>query len=293
MTHLDRLLPQFDVLTRLANDHLWVTTDELCEVLRLEPRSLYDARGKLTPQFDWRNFHIRQVKYAGNGQHFWEVLNRARALAQEAMTAPRAAAPADDAAPIEVVVQKHAFMPADFHDGLLAHALAHEADFYPATTHSAANDYRHSLAYDDLGDFDEIFQRRLAGVFESVAFTLGVPLFQVVAFERQILAYPDGCYFKHHTDANELNPARRISFCYYFHRQPRAFTGGELLLFADEAGPDGQFPTVAEIQPQDNTIVFFDSRQRHEVLPVRMPSGNFADSRFAITGWLHGPGKRV
>lgn len=291
MTHLDRLLPQFDILTRLATEALWVTTDELCEVLRLQPRELYDARGKLTPQFDWRNFHIRQVKYAGNGQHFWEVVNRAKAAAKEQSPAA-AQAPAADL-PVELAVAKLAFMPPDFHEGLLQHALRHEAGFYKATTHSAAPDYRNSLAYDDLGEFDEIFQRRLAGVFESVALALGIPLFQVVAFERQILAYPDGCYFKHHTDANDLRPSRRISFCYYFHRQPKGFTGGDLLLCDDTADAEGRYPVRAAVPPVDNSIVFFDPLRRHEVLPVQVPSGDFADSRFAITGWLHGPGARV
>lgn len=33
-------------------------------------------------------------------------------------------------------------------------------------------------------------------------------------------------------------------------------------------------------------IIFFLSRYMHEVLPVKCPSRNFADSRFTINGWI-------
>jgi Rps23 Pro-64 3,4-dihydroxylase Tpa1-like proline 4-hydroxylase len=36
-----------------------------------------------------------------------------------------------------------------------------------------------------------------------------------------------------------------------------------------------------------NQIVFFPSETLHEVLPVECPSGEFADSRFTVNGWLH------
>jgi Rps23 Pro-64 3,4-dihydroxylase Tpa1-like proline 4-hydroxylase len=204
---------------------------------------------------------------------------------------PAIAKPAADA-PVEPVVQRTAFMPQAFRDRLLAYALANEAQFHPATTYSAPAGYRRCLAYDDLGPFDMPLQDHLAGVFAEVALALGVPGFQVVAFERQITAYVDGSQFNLHTDASDSAPARRISFVYYFHQIPRAFSGGDLLLYG--AAADGQpRPVLAEIPPQDNAVVFFDSRRHHEVRPVGVSSGAFADSRFAITGWLHGPGERV
>jgi Rps23 Pro-64 3,4-dihydroxylase Tpa1-like proline 4-hydroxylase len=292
MTRLDILMPQFEVLTRLAHDHLWVTTDELCEILRLEPRDLYDGRGRLTAQFDWRNFSVRQAKYAGSGQHFWEVRNRARGDWPDAPATPVAASPLPADVPMAPFVQLSGFMPPAFRDALLAHTLANQDRFRPATTYGAPSDYRRCLAYDELGPFDMPLQDQLAGVFAQVVLVLGVPAFQVVAFERQLTAYLDGCQFKLYTDASDTAPARRISFVYYFHRLPAAFTGGELILYGD--GADGQpRPILAEVPPEDNSVVFFDSRRHHEVRPVAVPSGDFADSRFAVTGWLHGPGERV
>jgi len=34
-------------------------------------------------------------------------------------------------------------------------------------------------------------------------------------------------------------------------------------------------------------ILFFDSHLIHEVLPLNVPSGEFADGRFTLNGWLN------
>ncbi|MBE9012911.1 2OG-Fe(II) oxygenase, partial [Pseudanabaenaceae cyanobacterium LEGE 13415] len=41
-----------------------------------------------------------------------------------------------------------------------------------------------------------------------------------------------------------------------------------------------------EIQPINNSIIFFPSHFLHEVLPVSCPSRQFADSRFTLNGWI-------
>jgi 6-pyruvoyl-tetrahydropterin synthase len=40
------------------------------------------------------------------------------------------------------------------------------------------------------------------------------------------------------------------------------------------------------IEPRNNSIVFFDSRCKHEVMPVCCPSRQFEDGRFTLNGWL-------
>jgi Rps23 Pro-64 3,4-dihydroxylase Tpa1-like proline 4-hydroxylase len=42
-----------------------------------------------------------------------------------------------------------------------------------------------------------------------------------------------------------------------------------------------------DIEPANDTLVFFPSWYPHEVLPVSCPSGRFEDSRFAINCWVH------
>ena len=70
---------------------------------------------------------------------------------------------------------------------------------------------------------------------------------------------------------------------YYFHKEPKAFTGGQLRLYG-LAGADS--PDYEEIEPRLDRAVFFPSWFPHEVLPVRCSSDAFADGRFAMSCWV-------
>jgi Rps23 Pro-64 3,4-dihydroxylase Tpa1-like proline 4-hydroxylase len=45
--------------------------------------------------------------------------------------------------------------------------------------------------------------------------------------------------------------------------------------------------TFTAVTPAANRLVVFPSEEFHEAMPVRCPSKQFADSRFAVTTWLH------
>ena len=83
---------------------------------------------------------------------------------------------------------------------------------------------------------------------------------------------------------------RELSCIYYVHRQPRGFAGGELRLY-DCLESDGERRAAATPSRASsrisNRMVAFRSDEFHEAMPVRCPSGEFADSRFAVTTWLH------
>jgi SM-20-related protein len=96
----------------------------------------------------------------------------------------------------------------------------------------------------------------------------------------------DGGFFQMHTDTLRYRTSHRVmTTVYYFHRQPKAFTGGQLHLY----GLGGQADSDAchEIEPRFDRMVFFPSWFPHEVLPVRCNTGAFANGRFAITCWVH------
>lgn len=66
----------------------------------------------------------------------------------------------------------------------------------------------------------------------------------------------------------------------------RGLAGGGLRLH--QSSPHGHDAAqFRKIDPVDNSIVFFDSRLMHEVLPVSVSSGIFEDWRFTLNGWLH------
>jgi SM-20-related protein len=116
---------------------------------------------------------------------------------------------------------------------------------------------------------------------------LGSGLFEPSKFELEIVAHGDGAFFTEHSDryARPQSNGRRISAVYYFHRLPKSFSGGVLRIYS-LAGRNGS-KSFVNIEPVNDTLVCFPSWYPHEVLPVSCPSGEFADSRFAINCWIH------
>ena len=138
------------------------------------------------------------------------------------------------------------------------------------------------------------FLPKLRAVLADVATRLGVQCFDERNVEVTITATLSGGFFTAHQD-NGVRPddpsyTRTISYVYYFHREPKAFAGGELLLYdtcfdAERAG----FSSIAfsRIEPVRNTLVLFPSDYFHEILPVHGDSGLLQDARFTVNGWVH------
>jgi len=120
--------------------------------------------------------------------------------------------------------------------------------------------------------------------------TLELPPFSVDYIESQLTAHNDGNYYKVHNDNGSSNTAtRELTYVYYFHREPKPFLGGELVIYDSKI--ENTYYVNADsfktIEPRNNSIVFFLSRYMHEVLPVSCLSRSFQDSRFTINGWIH------
>lgn len=96
----------------------------------------------------------------------------------------------------------------------------------------------------------------------------------------------DGGFFKMHSDTLSYRTTHRVmTTVYYFHRQPKAFSGGQLRLYGLGGRADSDACHV--IEPRLDRMVFFPSWFPHELLPVRCNTGEFADGRFALTCWVH------
>ena len=182
-------------------------------------------------------------------------------------------------------------------DELVSYTLQHEEQFQCSEVISPngepgmiAFDHRRSRVLMDLGKHEAIVLDRIRGVLPRVLDQLGIEEFPVAHTEAQITASGDGDFFRAHSDdSDEMIASRRITFVYFFHREPRQFKGGELLLHDSHGGGErhvgtGSYQTVA---PQQNQIVFFPCSVLHEITPVECHSKAFADSRFTLNGWLH------
>jgi len=173
---------------------------------------------------------------------------------------------------------------------LLTRVLASEAAFQPSGTHDARTDYRHSLVLNPPADLVDPVVRRVRAVTPGVLPELRVRPISVGIVEAQVTASIDGSFFGVHTDADrEKVPKRYLTYVYYFNRQPKAFSGGELRVYDDvlRNGKLARAETFQTIEPLHNRLVLFWARTMHEVMPVRMPSKNFADARFTVNGWVN------
>src|SRR5262249_27282981 len=143
----------------------------------------------------------------------------------------------------------------------------------------------------DLGEFTNELRDKVHSLLPAIFETLGHKQF-IPTFELELVAHGDGAFFARHLDTtvtNQGRPAsdRIVSAVYYFHAQPKAFSGGVLRLHSLAAS--GKQGTFIDIPPDYDSLVFFPSMFPHEVLPVKS-SGKFLDSRFAINCWVRRSG---
>lgn len=196
----------------------------------------------------------------------------------------------------ETVVQVvRDFLPEPELQRLVEYVVAAEGEFTQATvsaygSNSATVDsrIRSGLTLDDLGEFEGLLADRIRENLEEVLNRLSLPPFPLGRIELQACACGDRDYFRLHRDSDGTD-TRELSFAYYLFPEPRGFSGGELRVFGTDISDGQLIPTDQSrtLVPRRNHAVFFPSRNDHEVLPVRVPSGQFADGRLTITGWVH------
>jgi len=187
------------------------------------------------------------------------------------------------------------FLSDDENKAVLDYAVHREQEFQASSVEGGASRYRHSQVIFKLDDLPVELEQRVRELLPEVCAYFKLELPANYDFEMQMTTHGDGGYFKIHNDNSTPRTATRfLTYIYYFHRQPAAFSGGGLRLYDDSrADPNNWVPvaTFTEIKPENNTLVFFPSRHFHEVLPTLSRTGNFGDGRFTINGWIRRPAR--
>lgn len=188
-------------------------------------------------------------------------------------------------------VQLENFLSPEENREALAIALDHRANFLESSTTTNANDYRQSsvLYATYYADLYHLLRKRILKMMPRIVKELDIPPFLVSQVEMQMTAHGDGCFYKIHNDSGSPETATRVlTYVYYFHQNPKAYSGGALRIYETDVGGPATEPSekFADVIPANNSIVLFDSRVKHEVLPVVCPSRKFEDSRFTLNGWL-------
>lgn len=183
------------------------------------------------------------------------------------------------------------FLPPETVAALLAFAERHEAEFEPTGVGddpgAAVNPaVRVSSGLRRIGRFRPLLKARMLELAPGLIAALKLTPFEVSQVELQLVAHGDGAFYARHIDTQMIRQPdhiRLLSGVYYLHRQPKAFAGGALRLYA--IGDETRF---VDIEPVCNALLVFPSWAPHQVTPVSCPSGRFADSRFAVNCWLKG-----
>lgn len=197
--------------------------------------------------------------------------------------------------PAKCVVLDEFLAPQELEE-LTRFTLEHECNFQTSEVLSAMAeqgvvnyDHRRSRVLMDLERHEDVMLERIKSVLPQVLDRLGVEEFPISGVEAQVTASNDGDFFHSHSDnGSERVRSRRLTFVYFFHREPRNFEGGELRIHdarleSGEYVSEGSYQTII---PQQNQIVFFPCELLHEITPVKCSSKQFADSRFTMNGWL-------
>lgn len=209
-------------------------------------------------------------------------------LLVEQSAAPLPAVPVQSSL-ISEYVQLDQFLTEAEHRELLDYVQRRAAEFVPTTTFTGAKNYRESEVLYSFPDYMTLMAERIQARLPELFQRFKIAPFPVSQIEAQITAHNDGQFYKIHNDNGSQDTAtRELTYVYYFYREPKAFSGGELVIYDSVIQNNHyvQASTFHRVEPRNNSIVFFLSRYLHEVLPIRCPSQQFADSRFTINGWI-------
>jgi hypothetical protein len=190
-------------------------------------------------------------------------------------------------------VQIRDFLPQPELEELLDYVLSHAHKFKPATVGNGDRSFlntnvRVALTWGNLGPLNLSLQARFRDALPVIMERTGIPAPPPDRLEVGLAAHGDGAFYGAHIDLvigdDASNPSseseRVVSAVFYFHAEPKRFSGGELRLF--RLGTDGGF---VDIEPRQNSLIAFHSWMRHEVRPVAVPSREFRDYRFAVNCW--------
>ena len=132
----------------------------------------------------------------------------------------------------------------------------------------------------------EFLTNRILEILPSLFTALDIEPFALADMPLTLVNGLDGhCGLPH---ADSIDGRFRISLLYYFHREPRAFRGGNLEFYdADPASPNGHSDeALTRIDQEDNLLIAFPSQTFHGITEVQCDSEDFADGRFAAISFL-------
>ena len=140
----------------------------------------------------------------------------------------------------------------------------------------------------DAGTTREVmlwFVPRIRSVLPDVLVRLGMAGLDRCRIEMGMRVCFTGGFLSVHSDTAGGGYRRKLAFVYFFHRRPRRFSGGDLLLHdTDVEAGAGHIGAFSRITPLRNSIVFFPSTCFHQVTLLQRGADDFEDGRWVLNG---------
>lgn len=188
----------------------------------------------------------------------------------------------DDVFPIDVVQQIYTYV------------VSRESSFSAAGVGYDSNTFnetkRDTLMLSELGPFASHFNNLIEQLIPFLTEWFHLGLFIPGRIEMKYTNHVNGGFFHIHSDNKKSyeRKGRAITWLYYFYERPKAFKGGELLVFDSSVNFDFfDQRNFAKINPNSNRFVAFPSAFYHTVMPVIMEESIFSKGRMAVTGHIH------
>jgi Rps23 Pro-64 3,4-dihydroxylase Tpa1-like proline 4-hydroxylase len=159
-------------------------------------------------------------------------------------------------------------------------------DYRPASRHSQA------IYLQDLKPLANWFFPQVSNLISENYARLGLSEEPSGKAELQLTRHGHDCFFLAHRDTTGSGKygLRRLTFVYYFFQEPRAFSGGDLLLFDEPSAKSEQRQRYVRYCPANNELLLFPSQAYHQVTPVHSDSKDFLSGRFTLNGWYSAAG---
>lgn len=207
--------------------------------------------------------------------------------------------------PLPPHIQIRDFLPPEELAALLDWTLANREQFRPATIIDRTEgqkskkdrSIRMALTTRDFEPLRPMLEKRLLEALPEIEQATGTR--GGTSLELELAAHPDGAFYRPHVDitvGEDRSPVgakkgedRLLSAVFYYYREPKGFSGGELRLFRFNIRPhtaEIAADDYVDVRPIRNSLLAFPSWATHEVRPIACPSNQFEDYRFALNCWF-------
>ena len=115
---------------------------------------------------------------------------------------------------------------------LFQYVLQQESAFVTTSIATSDIDYRRSIALYSFPEFSELITNKIRAILPDIFSKLALSPFTASQIESQVTAHNDGSYYKIHNDNGSPDTNNReVTYVYYFYREPKPFSGGELIIY--------------------------------------------------------------